>query len=133
AFMIIESWLNERSSNENRGTVFGLYMMVTYGSITGGQLVVAGGDVLASSLFMMTGILFCLSLIPTAISTAVTPKPLADVSLDLPGLYRNSPVAFAACMLIGVANGAWGTLGAVYGARAGISTAEIALMMSFVV
>lgn len=133
AFMIIESWLNERSSNENRGTVFGLYMMVTYGSIMGGQLLVAGGDVLASSLFMVTGILFCLSLIPTAISTAVTPKPLAEVSLDLPGLYRNSPVAFAACMLIGVANGAWGTLGPVYGARAGVSTAEIALMMSLVV
>ncbi len=33
AFMVIESWLSERSSNENRGTVFGLYMMVTYASI----------------------------------------------------------------------------------------------------
>ncbi len=32
-----------------------------------------------------------------------------------------------------VANGAWGTLGAVYGARIGLSTAEIALMMSLVV
>ena len=38
-----------------------------------------------------------------------------------------------ACLLIGIANGAWGTLGAVYGARIGISTAEIALMMSLVV
>jgi MFS family permease len=133
AFMIIESWLNERATNENRGTVFGLYMMVTYASIMGGQLTVAGGDVGTATLFMLTGILFCLSLIPTAVSTAVTPKPLAEVSLDLPGLYRNSPVAFAACLLIGVANGAWGTLGAVYGARAGISTAEIALMMSLVV
>jgi MFS family permease len=133
AFMIIESWLNERSTNENRGTVFGLYMMVTYASIMGGQLTVAGGDVTTTSLFMVTGILFCLSLIPTAVSTAVTPKPLTQVSLDLPGLYRNSPVAFAACFLIGIANGAWGTLGAVYGARVGVSTAEIALMMSLVV
>ncbi len=133
AFMIIESWLNERSSNENRGTVFGLYMMVTYASIMGGQMTVAAGDVTTSSLFMMAGILFCLSLIPTAVSTAVTPKPLAEVSLDLPGLYRNSPIAAAGCFLIGVANGAWGTLGAVYGARAGITTAEIALMMSLVV
>src|SRR5690606_18174319 len=59
--------------------------------------------------------------------------PLADVQLDLRGLYANSPVAAVGCVLIGVANGAWGTLGAVYGARAGISTAEIALMMSLVV
>jgi MFS family permease len=86
-----------------------------------------------ASLFMVAGIFFCLSLIPTAVSTAASPKPLQDVSLDLKGLYANSPVASVACLLIGVANGAWGTLGAVYGARIGISTPEIALMMSLVV
>ena len=45
AFMVIESWLNERATNENRGTVFGLYMMVTYASIMAGQMIVAAGDV----------------------------------------------------------------------------------------
>jgi MFS family permease len=133
AFMVIESWLNETSTNENRGTVFGLYMMVTFASIMAGQMIVAVGDVRSASLFMVTGIFFCLSLIPTAVSTAASPKPLQDVSLDLKGLYANSPVASVACVLIGVANGTWGTLGAVYGARIGISTAEIALMMSLVV
>lgn len=133
AFMIIESWLNERATNENRGTIFGLYMMVTYASIMAGQMIVAAGDVTSDSLFMVTGILFCLSLLPTAVSTAAHPKPLEDVSLDIKGLYANSPVSSAACLLIGVANGAWGTLGAVYGARIGISTAEIAVMMSLVV
>ncbi len=133
AFMVIESWLNERSSNENRGTVFGLYMMVTYASIMAGQMVVASADIGNASLFMMAGILFCASLIPTAISSAMAPKPLQSVSLDIKGLYRNSPVASAACLLVGVANGAWGTMGAVYGARIGITTFEIALMMSLVV
>jgi MFS family permease len=133
AFMVIESWLNEKSTNENRGTVFGLYMMVTYASIMGGQMIVAAGDVGSASLFMITGIFFCLSLIPTAVSTASHPQPLQDVSLDLKGLYANSPVSALACLLVGVANGAWGTLGAVYGARIGVSTAKIALMMSLVV
>ena len=133
AFMVIESWLNEKATNENRGTVFGLYMMVTYASIMGGQMIVAAGYISQASLFMVAGIFFCCSLIPTAVSSAASPRPLQDVSLDLRGLYANSPVAFAACLLIGVANGAWGTLGAVYGARVGISTAEIALMMSLVV
>ncbi len=133
AFMVIESWLNERATNENRGTVFGLYMMVTYASIMAGQMLVAFGDVNSSTLFMIVGMLFCASLIPTAISSATTPQPLADVKLDLRGLYRNSPVAAVGCLLIGAANGAWGTLGAVYGARIGISTFEIATMMSLVV
>jgi MFS family permease len=108
-------------------------MMVTYASIMGGQMIVAGGDVRSASLFMITGIFFCLSLIPTAVSTQSTPKPLQDVKLDLKGLYVNSPVSAVACLLIGIANGAWGTLGAVYGARIGIPTPAIALMMSLVV
>jgi MFS family permease len=133
AFMVIESWLNEKATNENRGTVFGLYMMVTYASIMAGQMLVALADVTTASLFMVSGILFCVALIPTAVSTQATPQPLQNVSLDLGKLYANSPVACVGVLLIGVANGAWGTLGAVYGARIGISTAEIALMMSLVV
>ncbi|WP_041545657.1 MULTISPECIES: MFS transporter [Chelativorans] len=133
AFMVIESWLNERSTNETRGTVFGLYMMVTYASITIGQLVVTLGDVRTPILFMFTGIFFCLALLPTAISTAVTPAPLADVKLDFRTLHAHSPVAVWGCLLIGIANGAWGTLGAVYGAEVGISTFQIALMMSIAV
>ena len=58
AFMVIESWLNEKATNENRGTVFGMYMMVTYASIMGGQMIVAAGDVRNASLFMVTGIFF---------------------------------------------------------------------------
>jgi MFS family permease len=133
AFMIIESWLNERATNENRGTIFGLYMMVTYAALMAGQMIVAIGDVRSASLFMVTGILFCLSLIPTAVSTAASPQPLKEVSLDVAGLYAHSPVALVGCLLVGVANGAWGTLGAVYGARIGIPTFEIALMMSLTV
>ncbi|PZO79096.1 MAG: MFS transporter [Mesorhizobium amorphae] len=133
SFMVIESWLNEKATNENRGTVFGLYMMVTYASIMAGQMVVAVGDVGNESLFMVAGILFCFSLIPTTVSTQATPKPLRDVKLDIRGLYANSPVSLVGCFLIGIANGAWGTLGAVYGARIGITTFEIALMMSLVV
>ena len=77
AFMVIESWLNEKATNENRGTVFGLYMMVTYASIMAGQMIVAAGDVGSASLFMVTGIFFCLSLIPTAVSTRRAPQAAA--------------------------------------------------------
>lgn len=130
AFMVIESWLNERASNESRGKIFGMYMMVNYGATVSGQMLVASGDIRSDHLFMFTGIFFCLALIPTAISTAHSPKPLTEVQLDLKALYRNSPAAFIGCILIGIANGAWGTLGAVFGAKSGISTPEIALMVS---
>ena len=133
AFMVIESWLNERATNETRGQVFSLYMMVTFLSVTAGQMIVAAGNLRGQGLFMIAGILYCLALLPTALSTAVSPKPLHEVRLDLKGLYLNSPVAFVGCFLVGVANGSFGSLGAVYGERTEIGTALVATMMSVTV
>jgi MFS family permease len=130
AFMVIESWLNERATNESRGKIFGLYMMVNYGATVTGQMLVSAGDIRSDHLFMFAGIFFCLSLIPISISTASSPKPLTEVQLDLKALFKNSPAAFVGCILIGIANGAWGTLGAVYGAQSGINNTQIALMVS---
>ncbi len=130
AFMIIESWLNEKASNENRGMIFGLYTMVSLAAVTVGQLGAAAADVTTPVLFVVAGILFCFALIPTAISTAETPRPIENVSLDLGAIWRNSPIAAAACFLIGVSNGAFGTLGPVYGAQIKLSPAYVAYMMS---
>jgi MFS family permease len=130
AFMVVESWLNEKSDNESRGLVFAVYQMVCYGGITAGQMILPFAEVRADTLFMITGILMCMALLPTAMSTAESPRPLAETRLDLKALYRNSPVACIGIFLIGGANGAWGTLGPVYGAAAGLSNFAIATMMS---
>ncbi len=63
-------------------------------------------------------------------SRAASPQPLKQVRLDLRGLYRNSPVSFLGILLIGIANGAFGTLGAVFGRQAGLSDSTVAAMMS---
>src|SRR5436190_7363253 len=36
AAMIVESWLNERASKENRGTIFSVYQMVNFAASTAG-------------------------------------------------------------------------------------------------
>jgi MFS family permease len=133
AFMVVESWLHEKSDNSSRGSVFGVYQMVCYGGITLGQMILPFADVTNETLFMITAILMCLALMPTALSTAETPQPLAETRLNLRALYKNSPVACIGIFLIGGANGAWGTLGPVYGAEIGLSTLSIATMMSITV
>ncbi|MEM5474550.1 MFS transporter [Hoeflea sp. AS60] len=133
AFMIIESWLNERATNETRGLIFSLYMTVTYVAIVAGQMSVAFGDVTQTTLFVIAGILYCLALLPTAVSTASSPAPLKEIKLDLGMIYRNSPVSFISILLIGVANGAFGTLAPVFGATVGLSTITIATMMSITI
>jgi len=128
--MIIESWLNERATNESRGLIFSLYIAITLIGTVGGQMTVALGDVTTPLLFMLAGILYCLAMLPTTLSTAASPQPLKQVRLDIPALYRTSPIACVGIMLIGIANGAFGTLGAVFGANAGLSPSTIAIMMS---
>ncbi|EDQ34403.1 Arabinose efflux permease [Hoeflea phototrophica DFL-43] len=130
AFMIIESWLNERATNETRGLIFSLYMTVTYVAIVTGQMSIALGDVKQTTFFMIAGILYCLALLPTAVSTATSPAPLKEVRIDLKLIYRNSPVSFVAMLMIGIANGAFGTLAPVFGANVGLETITIATMMS---
>ena len=133
AFMIIESWLNERATNESRGTIFSVYLMVTYLAITAGQLGVGAGEPATTTLFMAGAILFSLAVLPTALSTAASPRPLARVKIDLRKLFANSPVAFVTVLLVGLINGAFGTLAAVWGTRIGLSTGTIALMMGITV
>jgi MFS family permease len=133
AFMILESWLNERSTNESRGTIFAVYLMISYLGITVGQLGVGLGDPTVTTLFMAGAILYCLAVLPTALSTAASPQPLTRVRLDLRRLVANSPVASLTVLLVGMVNGAFGTLAAVWGIRIGLATPAIAIMISIAV
>jgi MFS family permease len=131
--MIIESWLNERATNESRGAIFSFYISITLFGVVGGQMMVPFADISTPILFMICGILYCAAIIPTAVSRAASPQPLKRVRLDLPALYRNSPVSFVSILLIGMANGAYGTLAAVFGARAGLAEGTIAVMVSITI
>ncbi len=130
AAMIVESWLNERASNQTRGKIFGIYTMINLGATTVGQMLLTLGDATGFVFFVVGSIIYSLSLLPTALSTAATPTPLTQARLDIGALWRNSPVAVVAVLLIGISNGAFGTLGAVYGRKIGLSISDIAVMMS---
>lgn len=130
SYMIIESWLNERVTNESRGRVFSLYMIVSMAAMMGGQYIMPLSDPALQTPFMICAILFALAVIPTALSRAPSPKPLTTTSLDLPTIYRNSPAAAVGVFLAGVLSGAWNNMSPVFGERLGFSTIDIATLLS---
>jgi MFS family permease len=130
AAMIVESWLNERTDAASRGRVFGIYTMVNLAATTAGQMVLTLGDANGYFFFVLAAMVYCLALLPTAISATTTPSPLTQVSLNLRGLWRNSPIAVFAVLMVGVSNASFGTLAAVYAARIGLSIDQIALFAS---
>jgi len=130
AAMIVESWLNERATRENRGTIFSVYQMVNFAASTAGQLLIATAPTEGYFFFALGAVFYSLAILPSALSTAQTPRPLKGTKLDLRALFANSPVAVVGCFLIGMVNGAFGTLGAVYAQKIGLSTEMIAFLMS---
>ncbi|WP_417671045.1 MFS transporter [Roseibium sp.] len=130
AAMIVESWLNERATNETRGRIFGIYTMINLAATTVGQMLLTLGDPSGYVFFVLGSIIYSLSLLPTALSTAASPTPLTQARLDPKLLWKNSPIAVVAIFLVGISNGAFGTLGAVYGRRIGLEVSDIAIMMS---
>ncbi len=128
AAMIVESWLNERTSRESRGTVFSVYQMVNFAASTAGQLLLAINPPSDYFYFVLGAIFYCLAILPTALSTAATPQPLKTTRFDIARLFALSPVSAVACFLVGMVNGAFGTLGPVYAQRIGLPIREVATL-----
>jgi MFS family permease len=131
-YMVIESWLNERSTNANRGRVFAVYQVISLLALGLGQylLLLPGTEPLAP--FILAGALFTIGLIPVVLTRVEHPRPITAVRLDLTRLWRLSPLSVAGTFAVAVGNGALMTLGPIFAQRLGFDTLEVALFMSLV-
>ncbi|EBY7415968.1 MFS transporter, partial [Salmonella enterica subsp. enterica serovar Alachua] len=130
SYMIIESWLNERVTNETRGKIFSIYMIITMLGLMCGQYILPFGDATTVTLFIICAIIYASALLPTTLSSAQSPNPLTQASLDLKGLYRRSPAAAVGSFIAGIVAGTWSFLAAIYGEMNGLSTFGIATMLA---
>lgn len=128
-FMVIESWLNERVTNESRGFIFSLYMIATLGAMMTGQMIMPLTDPALAAPFMLCAIMFAAAVIPTAMSRQPHPKPLTQVRLDVRALFRTSPAAAVGVLMGGVMEGAWNNMAAVFGREIGFSPAQISALL----
>lgn len=132
-FMVVESWLNDRATGETRGTVMSLYMMVSYLAMGSGQFMLNLGDPYEPQLFMLTTLLFCLALIPVAVTRASHPAPVESSHFGFRELYRISPTAVIGCLCAGLSSGAIYGMGPVFAKDLGLSVVEIARFMGIIV
>ena len=120
-YAVIESWINAKATNSNRGALYGFYQIVAYAASAGGQLSLT---LLAATSFVgftIGGALLALSTIPLALTNADAPVQPRSARLRLGWLIRLSPVGALAAFLVGAANGAYTALGPVFALGAGLS------------
>ena len=113
-YVVIESWLNEQSNNENRGTIFSAYVFISMTVLAVGQQMTVLYDPRGMALFAIASALVSIAAIPVVMSTSATPRHSDAVRLDLRRLYRISHTGMVACLASGLANGAFWSLAPVF-------------------
>jgi MFS family permease len=131
-FIVAESWLNDRATNDTRGSLLAVYMVVLMGGTAGGQLLLNLDDPTRFQLFALVSVLISLSLVPLLLSATPAPAVRMPDKVGLLQLYRSSPLGVVGCFGTGVAHGAALGMGAVYAGAAGFSVAEISAFMGAV-
>lgn len=132
-YMVIESWLNEKSTNENRGVVFSIYTIINLSVITLGQLMLILDEPTDFALFALASILVSLAAVPVALTRAPAPAPIQAVRIRLRYLYARSPVGVLGCLAVGLANGSFWALAPVFAQADRADVTGVALFMSVTV
>lgn len=132
-YAVIEAWLSDKSDNSNRGRVYAVYQVVSYGATAGGQQILAFVDPRSATLFSVTAGFFALAMLPMAFTKAEPPPRPRTISLRLAWLTRTAPVAAVSVFCIGCANGAFWALAPVYGLSLGFGSAGVASFITAVI
>ena len=114
-YVVIESWLNEISTNRNRGAVFSAYTLITLTVLAVGQQMLLLYDPKQMALFAIASALVSLAALPVVLSTAPSPShEETKVKVDLRRLYTISPAGTLSCLACGLASGTFWSLAPVY-------------------
>ncbi len=128
-YVIMESWLNDKSTNETRGQLLGIYMIVTFVFVGLGQLLLNLSDPSKVDLFILVSILLSFALLPILLSKTDQPDMVDPKYFSIKEFYILSPFGFIAALLTGLAHSAVFGYGAIYASSKGLSVLEVSIFM----
>ncbi|MGO9851378.1 MAG: MFS transporter [Steroidobacteraceae bacterium] len=130
--VIVESWLNALVSNEQRGRMLTIYVLVIGLFYGGGQLMGESLNVRGPEFLFLAGIATILALVPMAGIDVRAPALPHKVELRIVKALRTSPVSVLACLLNGLILTAFTTIGPLFGERIGFDQRHIIVLMACV-
>ncbi|MDA7972227.1 MAG: MFS transporter [Gammaproteobacteria bacterium] len=128
--MVVESWINEISKNDSRGRVLGVYRILDLLAVTGTQFLIPLVGEGGHEIFSVVSMMYCLSLVPVALSTRARPAAPENLKLDLAAIWRISPLACLTSLAIGLTNSAFRLVGPLYGLEIGLDTGAVVVFMT---
>ena len=128
-YVIMESWLNDKSNNQTRGKILSLYMVITFVFVGLGQLLLNLSNPIKVDLFILVSVLLSFSLLPILLSSTDQPDITNPKSFSLREFYVVSPLGFIGALFIGLSHSAVFGYGAIYATTRGLSILEVSIFM----
>ena len=129
-FLVVESWLNDASTNATRGKILGMYMVVTYMGMAAGQALLNIADPSEINLFIIISVLVSLALLPIALVKRPAPDFTVSETIWISTIWKRSPLGIFGVILAGVASAIVFSIGPVYALGIGLSNASISGFMA---
>ena len=131
-YVVSESWLNDISTNTNRGKILSFYLIIQTLGIVLAQILLNFADPNGYSLFIIASVVLSLSFTPILLS--VTPAPPFDTTkpMGLSKLYKTSPLGVVGLFFLGAIFGALFGMTAIFGTERGMSVSQISIFVAII-
>lgn len=129
-YITAESWLNNASTNENRGQALSLYLIVQMIGIIAAQGLMNLGDPSGYILFIIPSVLVSIAFTPILLSVSQAPAFESTKPLSFRRLYQASPLGCVGMFILGGVFSAQFGMAAVWGSQAGLSVREISIFIA---
>ncbi|GIT47155.1 MAG: hypothetical protein Ct9H300mP12_17400 [Acidimicrobiales bacterium] len=123
----LESWLNDRATNETRGSILGAYMVVMMGGTAGGQLLLNLGSADGLEMFVLSSVLISLAVVPVTLSASTSPPMPSTEKMPLRELYQTVPSAVVGIVFCSFVAASASSMAAVFGTTSGMRAGRITL------
>ena len=127
-YTVAESWLNDRASNKNRGSVLSIYMVILYGAMGLGMFLLNFSDPGNFEPFILISIITSAALIPILLTKRKPPTFKKISSMSIQEVFISSPFGMVSSFFYGTIQSALFTLLAVYAATMNFSIFQISLV-----
>jgi len=132
-YMVVESWLNDRTEPHMRGRVFSVYMAMTFLGLGFGQLLLNLGEVAGSNLFLVAGIFLVLCLVPVAMTRAISPELPEMAAINIRRMLRKAPLGLLGSLTAGMIASAFYSLAPVFAVKSGLEPHMVANFMGITI
>lgn len=128
-YVVTESWLNEAATNDSRGQILSVYMMILLGGTCAGQFMLGAADPAGATLFVVVSVMISVAAIPILMTVMRTPALETSERVSVLHLWGRAKMGVIGLVLIQWCSSMVYGMGAVYAARMALSAQEVAFFM----